>query len=154
MLVKPFTTQRLLERIQRSLQRDDLLTQPRQAQGEERASILVVDDTPENLQLLAGLFRDQFKVKLAHNGEKAIAICHSDNPPDLILLDVMMPDMDGFEVARRLRAAGIGFVLLTQGEVNARFLARSAFFRDPAGTLQPAWSDPDLVLLRVNPPSP
>lgn len=103
LLVKPFTTQRLLERIQRSLQRDDLLTQPRQAQGEERASILVVDDTPENLQLLAGLFRDQFKVKLAHNGEKAIAICHSDNPPDLILLDVMMPDMDGFEVARRLR---------------------------------------------------
>ncbi|MGG5873954.1 ATP-binding response regulator [Pseudomonas peli] len=103
LLVKPFTTQRLLERIQRSLQRDDLLAQTSLPQGEERASILVVDDTPENLQLLAGLFRDQFKVKLAHNGEKAIAICHSDNPPDLILLDVMMPDMDGFEVARRLR---------------------------------------------------
>lgn len=100
---KPFTTQRLLERIQRSLQRDDLLAQTSLPQGEECASILVVDDTPENLQLLAGLFRDQFKVKLAHNGEKAIAICHSDNPPDLILLDVMMPDMDGFEVARRLR---------------------------------------------------
>ncbi|MDU9409962.1 response regulator [Pseudomonas sp. zfem001] len=104
LLVKPFTTQRLLERIQRSLQSDDLPARSSpQAEGEERASILVVDDTPENLQLLAGLFRDQFKVKLAHNGEKAISICHSDNPPDLILLDVMMPDMDGFEVARRLR---------------------------------------------------
>ncbi|MGB4075068.1 response regulator [Pseudomonas sp.] len=103
LLVKPFTTQRLLERIQRSLQRDDLLVPPDQPASAERASILVVDDTPDNLQLLAGLFRDQFKVKLAHNGEKAIAICHSDNPPDLILLDVMMPDMDGFEVARRLR---------------------------------------------------
>lgn len=58
------------------------------------------------------------------------------------------------EIARRLRAAEIGFVLLTQGEVNARFLARSAFFRDPAGTLQPVWSDPDLVLLRVHAPPP
>jgi hypothetical protein len=58
------------------------------------------------------------------------------------------------EIARRLRAGGIGFVLLTQGVVNARFLARSAFFRDPAGTLQPVWSDPDLVLLRVNDPAP
>jgi hypothetical protein len=72
--------------------------------------------------------------------------------PDLrFLFDATLSPV---EVARRLRAAGIGFVLLTQGEVNARFLARSAFFRDPAGTLQPAWSDPDLVLLRVNPPSP
>lgn len=72
--------------------------------------------------------------------------------PDLrFLFDATLPPA---EAARRLRAAGVGFVLLTQGEVNARFLARSAFFRDPAGTLQPAWSDPDLVLLRVNPPSP
>ncbi|MBL9212503.1 MAG: glycosyltransferase family 39 protein [Opitutaceae bacterium] len=58
------------------------------------------------------------------------------------------------EIARRLRAGGIGFVLLTQGAVNARFLARSAFFRDPAGTLQPVWSDADLVLLRVHAPPP
>ncbi len=53
------------------------------------------------------------------------------------------------EIARRLRAAGFGFVLLTQGKVNERFLARSAFFRDPAGTLAPVWSDADMVLLRV-----
>jgi len=103
LLVKPFTTERLLARIQRSLRRDELGPEQAAQKGEERASILLVDDTPDNLQLLAGLFRDQFKVKLAHNGEKAIAICHSNAPPDLILLDVMMPDMDGFEVARRLR---------------------------------------------------
>ncbi|GAB3262282.1 hybrid sensor histidine kinase/response regulator [Chitinimonas naiadis] len=103
LLVKPFTTQRLLERVQRVLHRDGPPTQGGKEDKEERASILVVDDTPDNLQLLAGLFRDQFKVKLAHNGEKAIAICHSNAPPDLILLDVMMPGMDGFEVARRLR---------------------------------------------------
>lgn len=58
------------------------------------------------------------------------------------------------EVARRLRAAGFGHVLLTQGKVNERFLARSAFFREPAGTLTPVWSDADMVLLRVQSPPP
>jgi hypothetical protein len=67
---------------------------------------------------------------------------------------VFDPKLLPSEIARRLRAAEIGFVLLTQGEVNARFLARSSFFRDPAGALQPVWSDPDLVLLRVHAPSP
>jgi CheY-like chemotaxis protein len=63
----------------------------------------VVDDTPDNLHLLSSIFKDEYRVKIAHNGEKALSICHSDNPPDLILLDIMMPDMDGFEVAQRLR---------------------------------------------------
>ncbi|MBV8658735.1 MAG: response regulator [Burkholderiales bacterium] len=103
LLVKPFTTKRLLERIERVLLRGAETANAAVATAEERSTILVVDDTPDNLQLVAGLFRDQFKVKLAHNGEKAIAICQSDAPPDLVLLDVMMPDMDGFEVARRLR---------------------------------------------------
>lgn len=69
----------------------------------EKPTILVVDDTPDNLQLLAGLFKDEFRVKLAHNGERALAICQADNPPDLVLLDVMMPGMDGFEVAQKMR---------------------------------------------------
>lgn len=69
----------------------------------ERATILVVDDSADNLQLLAGLFEDEYRVKLANNGEKALQICRSDNPPDLLLLDIMMPDMDGFEVAKALR---------------------------------------------------
>ncbi|EJE49384.1 response regulator containing a CheY-like receiver domain and a GGDEF domain [Acidovorax sp. CF316] len=113
LLVKPFTVRRLIERMQRVLQRDAPAPLRTGAPDEhpplepvpepERATILVVDDTPDNLQLLAGLFRDRFKVKIAHNGEKALAICQSDAPPDLILLDVMMPGMDGFEVARRLR---------------------------------------------------
>ncbi len=109
LLVKPFTVRRLIERMQRVLQRDaeplaPALAPPLEPVPEpERATILVVDDTPDNLQLVAGLFRDRFKVKIAHNGEKALSICQSDAPPDLILLDVMMPGMDGFEVARRLR---------------------------------------------------
>ena len=56
------------------------------------------------------------------------------------------------EIARKLRAAGIGYALLTTGKVNERFLAHSAFFRDPAGALQPVWSDQDMVFLRVTPP--
>lgn len=102
LLIKPFTTKRLFERMLKVLRRDGNAGQT-DDKPEDRATILVVDDTPDNLQLVAGLFRDQFKVKLAHSGEKAIAICQSDSPPDLILLDVMMPVMDGFEVAARLR---------------------------------------------------
>lgn len=102
LLIKPFTTKRLFERMLKVLKRERT-TGAGDEKQEDRATILVVDDTPDNLQLIAGLFRDQFKVKLAHSGEKAIAICQSDSPPDLILLDVMMPVMDGFEVATRLR---------------------------------------------------
>jgi len=69
----------------------------------ERPTILVVDDTPDNLHLLASLFKDEYRVKIAHNGEKALSICQSDTPPDLVLLDIMMPGMDGFEVAQHLR---------------------------------------------------
>ncbi len=76
---------------------------PAPGSAPERPTILVVDDTPDNLHLLSQLFKDEYRVKIAHNGEKALTICHSDSPPDLILLDIMMPGMDGFEVAQRLR---------------------------------------------------
>ena len=69
----------------------------------EKPTILVVDDTPDNLHLLSAIFKEEYRVKIAHNGPKALSICHSDNPPDLILLDIMMPGMDGFEVAQKLR---------------------------------------------------
>ncbi|MRV70271.1 response regulator [Duganella sp. FT92W] len=69
-----------------------------------RPTILVVDDTPDNLHLLSRMFKDEYRVKIAHNGEKALAICHTDTPPDLVLLDVMMPGIDGFEVAAQLRS--------------------------------------------------
>ncbi|MDO9005921.1 MAG: response regulator, partial [Aquabacterium sp.] len=69
----------------------------------ERATILVVDDTPENLTLMSSLLKDDYKVKVANNGEKALQIAASDSPPNLILLDIMMPGMDGYEVCRRLK---------------------------------------------------
>ena len=66
-------------------------------------TILVVDDAPANLSLLSGLLRDLYCVKAVNHGAKALKIA-SDEPPDLILLDIMMPDMDGYEVCRRLKA--------------------------------------------------
>lgn len=68
------------------------------------ATVLVVDDTPDNLTLMAGLLRDHYQVKVANHGEKALKIAQSDTPPDLILLDIMMPDIDGYEVCRRLKS--------------------------------------------------
>ena len=68
------------------------------------ATVLVVDDTPENLTLMGSLLRDHFMVKMANNGEKALKIAMSDTPPDLVLLDIMMPGTDGYEVCRRLKA--------------------------------------------------
>jgi len=66
--------------------------------------ILIVDDTPTNLSVISGLLKDSFRTKVATRGEKALAIAAGAEKPDLILLDVIMPDMDGFEVCRRLKA--------------------------------------------------
>ncbi len=70
----------------------------------KNATILVVDDTPDNLVLMTGLLRDTYRVKVANRGEKAIKIAASDPAPDLILLDIMMPGLDGYEVCRQLKA--------------------------------------------------
>ena len=68
-----------------------------------KPTILVVDDTSDNVQLLYELFKDTYKVRTTLNGERALEICTSDTPPDLVLLDIMMPCLDGFEVAQRMR---------------------------------------------------
>ena len=70
----------------------------------ERPTVLVVDDTPDNLVLMSGLLKDDYRVKVANSGERALKIAISDNPPDLVLLDIMMPEMDGYEVCKRLKA--------------------------------------------------
>ena len=68
-------------------------------------SILIVDDTPENITLLRGLLKSDYRIKIATNGVKALELAEADSPPDLILLDIMMPEMDGYEVCRRLKAS-------------------------------------------------
>lgn len=68
-------------------------------------TVLVVDDAPDNLTLMAGLLKDHYRVKVAPNGPRAVQIAEGDDPPDLILLDIMMPGMDGYEVCSRLKSA-------------------------------------------------
>ena len=66
--------------------------------------ILVVDDTPLNIGVISGALKDTYKTKVATNGEKALALASAEEKPDLILLDIMMPGMDGYEVCSRLKA--------------------------------------------------
>ncbi len=70
----------------------------------EKDSVLVVDDAQENIDILKSLLSDRYIVKVATNGRLALKVAFSPKPPDLILLDVMMPEMDGYEVCRLLKA--------------------------------------------------
>lgn len=72
--------------------------------GEKSNRILIVDDNPENVHILINNLQSQYEIICAVNGENALETAFSDKPPDLILLDIMMPDMDGFEVCSRLKA--------------------------------------------------
>lgn len=69
----------------------------------ERPRILVVDDQPTNIQTLYQVLKGDYDVAMATDGSQAIALCQR-RPPDLVLLDVVMPGIDGFEVCRRLKA--------------------------------------------------
>ncbi len=96
-------------------------------------TILVVDDEPENLSLLTHLLRPVYQVRAANSGEHALRAAASEPRPDLVLLDVMMPGMDGYEVLERLRqnpaTAGIPVVFvtaLTDADDEERGLARGA----------------------------
>ncbi len=89
----------------------------------ERETILIVDDMPANIRILGQLLRDRYHVLAATRGEKALAIAASENPPDLILLDIVMPDMDGYEVCRRLKEKSRGndipvIFITAKGEVE------------------------------------
>ncbi|WP_394559636.1 response regulator [Aquipseudomonas alcaligenes] len=76
----------------------DMLDRP------DQPLVLLVDDTPENLTLMSELLADSYRIKVANNGAKALRIAAGEAQPDLILLDIMMPEMDGYEVCRRLKA--------------------------------------------------
>jgi adenylate cyclase len=69
-----------------------------------RPVVLIVDDTPTNISVIAGLLKESFITKVATNGERALAIAQGEDKLDLILLDVSMPGMDGYEVCRHLKA--------------------------------------------------
>jgi putative two-component system response regulator len=72
-------------------------------EGKRRPTVLAVDDTPANLTLLSQLLGRHYRVQIAVSGAKALELALR-RPPDIVLLDVMMPGMDGYEVCRRLKA--------------------------------------------------
>ncbi len=69
--------------------------------------ILVVDDTPENIDVLKGVLNADYAIRPARNGQIALKAANVFPLPDLVLLDIMMPDMDGYEVCRRLKADAV-----------------------------------------------
>ena len=69
----------------------------------DKATILIIDDTPANISLMSGLLQDQYKIKAATTGKKGLEIAALKPQPDLILLDIMMPEMDGYEVCKVLK---------------------------------------------------
>ena len=83
---------------------------------DERPKILIVDDEPTNLQILRQVLHEDYRLLFARDGEKAVQLA-TDELPNLILLDVMMPDMDGYAVCERLQAqpqtVGIPVVYVT-----------------------------------------
>ena len=74
-------------------------------QADEKKTVLLVDDTPANIQVANSILKDTYKIRIATNGAKALELANVTPAPDLILLDVMMPEMDGYEVCTRLKMA-------------------------------------------------
>ncbi len=74
----------------------------------QRLGILVVDDMPENIHELVSALSDEYRIQVANNGPRAIELVLGGTPPDLILLDIVMPDMDGYEVCRRIKSSEAG----------------------------------------------
>lgn len=87
------------------------------SESTELPVVLVVDDEPNNIELLRHLLAPQFRVRVATNGQRALKVVATDPRPDIILLDVMMPEMDGWEACRRLKSdpgsADIPVIFLT-----------------------------------------
>ena len=83
----------------------------------KKHTLLIVDDSPDNIILMSRLLKDAYRTKISTDGKRALKIASSDDPPDLILLDIVMPGMDGYEVCRRLKknpkTADIPVVFLT-----------------------------------------
>ena len=73
------------------------------SQSEERSKILIVDDNKQNIEMLMALFRGEYRIAAAINARRAIKIARSDAPPDIILLDIIMPEVDGYQLCAELK---------------------------------------------------
>lgn len=115
------------------------------------ASILIVDDTPANLALLGSILEKAgFEIRVATNGPDALSIAASQPAPDLILLDILMPDMDGMEICRRLKSdpstAAIPIIFVSGlGEITDKVKA----FQEGAVDFITKPFEPDEIVVRV-----
>ncbi|MBC7917214.1 MAG: two-component system response regulator [Rhodoferax sp.] len=116
----------------------------------EKPTVLVVDDTPANLTLMSGLLKSRYRVLLANNGEKGIQLAQAEAQPDLILLDIMMPGLSGYDVCKALKddpaTAHIPIIFLTamsatEDETKGLELGAVDFITKPI--------NPPIVLARV-----
>jgi putative two-component system response regulator len=116
----------------------------------QKPTVLVVDDTPDNLTLMSGLLKNLYRVKVANNGEKALKIVQAADKPDLILLDIMMPGLSGYEVCKILKddpaTRDIPIIFLTamsatEDEKKGLELGAADFITKPV--------NPPIVLARV-----
>ena len=103
-VIKPFSPKILMDRIVRGMERPTHVKCGLKGEAEAKIKILVVDDVPDNIHIIGEILCKKYSIKAANSGEKALKICRSDNQPDLVLLDIMMPEMDGMEVCKRLKA--------------------------------------------------
>lgn len=92
--------------------------------SEQQATLLIVDDEPVNIRVLGHCLIDRYRVLTAKTGKKALEILETDNPPDLVLLDVQLPDLNGYEVCRLIKSnpktRGISVIFLTgQNSIEA-----------------------------------
>ena len=117
---------------------------------EGKRTVLVVDDVPDDIVILEEILKREYQVKAVTNGEAALRVVRSDSPPDIILLDIMMPDMDGFEVCRKIKeetpGATIPIIFLTGKSKTADEkmgfeLGAVDYIRKPV--------DPDIVKTRI-----
>ena len=68
----------------------------------------MVDDIPENIHELLEALKDDYRIMVANSGAKALELVQGSSPPDLVLMDVLMPETDGYEVCRQIKALPIG----------------------------------------------
>ncbi len=116
-LGKPFSGQQLFKMLEQWLELAPMVQQseesatapePQPAAGQPvspaaKNRLLIVDDVATNIRILANLLKDEYTIQVANNGQKALEIAQGNHPPDLILLDILMPDMDGYAVCRELK---------------------------------------------------
>ena len=113
-ITKPVNAELLRLRVQNQLELKGyrktpiLLDAMRRLPPGEIPTLLVVDDVPENIHALLEVLKDDYRIMVANNGRKAIELAQGATPPDLILLDIVMPDMDGVEVCRQIKMTPAG----------------------------------------------